>query len=105
MRSWTIRAALPVFVLGCLAGVRAQAPMQPDGLEGAAKGIRPAFEQRYPPERTYAVAVRGDLPTLELHGRESGYPVEIVDTEWKGPGSMFRGKPVGSLAVGGVLRV
>ncbi len=106
MKTWITRAAVLAFVASCLGGLRAQAPVRLDASEGIGKGVRLVFERRYPPDRTYAVAVRSDLPTIALKGtRESGYPVEIGESDWKGPGSMFRAKPAGTLALGEVLKV
>jgi hypothetical protein len=106
MRTWIARAAALAFGVSSLVGLRAQAPAPLDQLEGMGKTVRGAFEKRYPADRTYAVPVRGDLPTIPLKGaRESGYPVEIGESEWKGPGSMFRAKPAGTLALGEVLKV
>jgi len=106
MKTWMTRAAVLAFVLCCLAGLRAQTQVAINGLRGQGKAVRFAFEQMYPPNSTYAVAVRGDLPTIPSKGaRESGYPVEIGESDWKGPGAMFRAKPVGNLAMGEVLKV
>lgn len=105
MRTSIKRAVALAFVSFCLVNLHGQGVIQLNGLEGRGKGIRLAFEQRYPPDRTYAVVVRGDLPTIVKGSRESSYPVEIGDSDWKGPGSMFRAKTVGNLAPGEVMKV
>ena len=96
------RVATCLFALGCLVGLGAQS-LTP--MNGVGKAVRGYFERAYPPDRTYAVVTREDLPTLSIKGRESGFPIEVQDTGWKGPGSMFRGKPVGNLALGEVMKV
>ena len=107
MKTWLTRFAALTVALGCLVSLRAQTSIQIDGLSTArGKAVRVPFEQMYPPASTYAVVVRGDLPTVPAKGaREPDFPVEIDDTGWKGPGSMFRAKPVGNLAPGEVMKV
>ena len=100
------RAATCAFVLCGLMSLPAQSPLRIDGVNGRGKAVRVPFEKQYPPDRTYAVVVREDLPTIPLKGaREPGFPIEAGDTDWKGPGSMFRAKPAGNLALGEVMKV
>ncbi len=107
MKTRIARFAALVSVLGCLAGLGAQQPLLLDGTSSArGKAVQVPFELKYPPESTYAVVVRQDLPTVPAKGaREPDFPVEIGDAGWKGPGSMFRAKPVGTLAFGEVMKV
>lgn len=102
------RAATCAFVLCCLMSLRAQSPVQ-TSLQApmqSGKAVRVPFEQQYPPDRTYAVVVRQDLPTIPVKGvREPGFPIEAGETDWTGPGSMFRAKPVGNLSLGEVMKV
>jgi hypothetical protein len=95
------RVATFVFLFGCLVGLGAQVPE----LDSPGKAVRRRFEGVYPPDRTYAVVTREDLPTLSVKARESGFPIEVQEVGWKGPGSMFRGKPAGTLALGEVMKV
>jgi hypothetical protein len=100
------RAATCAFALCCLVGLRAQTVVTLDGLESKGKAVRIPFERQYPPDRTYAVVVRADLPTIPVKGaHESGFPIQAGETGWKGPGSMFRAKPAGNLALGEVMKV
>ncbi len=97
------RVVTCLFVFCCLISVAAQSP--PTSV-GAGKAVRSYFEKAYPPDRTYAVVVREDLPTLPLKARDSGFPVDVEDTGWKGPGSMFRGgRPPSNLLLGEVMKV
>ncbi len=105
------RAATCAFVLLCLISAGAQSPVSPPPgslqpeVIGKGKALRQVLEKLYPPDRTYAVVVRQDLPTVSVKAREHGYPVEAGEDDWKGPGSMFRAKPAGNLAFGEVMKV
>ncbi len=73
------RAVMCVLALGCLISLQAQSPIPPSPLGvnsnellDAGKSVRLAFEHLYPPDRTYAVVVRPDLPTISVKARESG---------------------------------
>jgi hypothetical protein len=88
-------------VLGCVIAVHAQ----------SRNATRLAFERTYPPERTYAVVLRSDLPTVAingLRGRERGKAklvLEIADTGWKQAGSIGREPATGTLTLGEVMKV
>ncbi len=107
MNTSITRLAAVALVACSLVAVRAQSPAVLDGEQSATgKAVRVPFQKAYPPDRTYAVIVRRDLPTIAIKGsRESSYPLEIVEGGWKGPGAMFRAKPVGNLAFGEVMKV
>jgi hypothetical protein len=106
MRISIKRAAALAFGLCCLVSLRAQSPVVLDGTTATGKAVRVPFEQAYPPDHTYSVVVRQDLPTIPVKGaRESAFPIAIGESEWKGPGSMFRAKPAGNLTLGEVMKV
>lgn len=90
-----------LLVICCLAGLRAQ----------RWDWLRTEFERRFPPGSSYAVVVRGDLPTVGINGargRERGraaIPVEIEMTGWKQGGSLGREPATGTLARGEVMKI